>query len=309
MKTNEIQTILGAGGVIGNGLAQALNSHTNKIRLASRNPKPINSGDELIATDALKYDHLSRAVKGSSVVYLTIGLQYLSKIWRRDWPVVMENAVNACMEHQARLVFFDNVYLYGLVDGPMTEETPVNPCSHKGEVRAQIAAYLMDQAKKENIQALIARSADFYGPDATNTFVHPMVFQKLKEGKKASWLANDNVKHAMTHTPDAAKATALLGNTPLAYGQVWHLPTSAEALTGKEFIEKVAACYQAKPSYSVLSKWMMQMASWFNPLARESAEMLYQNTYEYLVSSKKFEQHFFEPTSYSEGIEITAASI
>ena len=31
----------------------------------------------------------------------------------------------------AKLIFFDNVYMYGKVNGIMTEETAFNPCSKK----------------------------------------------------------------------------------------------------------------------------------------------------------------------------------
>ena len=79
------------------------------------------------------------AVKGSQIAYLTVGLPYKTAIWQQSWPVIMSNLINACKEHSTKLVFFDNVYLYGRVDGWMTEETPINPCSKKVEVRAQIA--------------------------------------------------------------------------------------------------------------------------------------------------------------------------
>ncbi|NCS88898.1 MAG: NAD-dependent dehydratase, partial [Ignavibacteria bacterium] len=132
------------------------------------------------------------------------------------------------------------------------------------------------------------------------------VFEKLKTHKTANWLANDSVKHSFTYVPDAGNATAVLGNTPTAYNQIWHLPTDKDALTGKEFIEKVAACYNANPKYTVLKSWMMKAAGLFNPLAKESVEMLYQYEYEYLFDSTKFEKAFFQPTSYQTGIEAEA---
>ena len=55
----------------------------------------------------------------------------------------MRNVVAACQSKNARLVFFDNVYMYGRVAGAMTETTPISPCSRKGGVRARIADYLM----------------------------------------------------------------------------------------------------------------------------------------------------------------------
>jgi len=297
-----MQTILGSSGIIGTELAKNLTQYTDKIRLVSRSPKQVNPTDETMSADLINAEQVNEAVRGSEVVYLTVGLPYKLSVWEKYWPIIMTNVIDACKQHGAKLVFFDNVYMYGKVDGWMTEETPMNPRSKKGEIRARIARQLMDEVGKGNIKALIARSADFYGPHATNTFVYSMIFEKLKNGKKANWLVNDKVKHSHTYTPDAGKATALLGNTENAYNQIWHLPTDKNVLTGKQFIEKVAEAYHVKPKYAVMSKWMMKMAGLFNPLAKESIEMLYQNEYDYLFDSTKFEKAFFKATSYLTGI-------
>ena len=116
-------------------------SYTKDIRLVSRNPKQVNPTDQLFKADLLNRDQVMEAVKGSEVVYLTVGIQYSAKIWAEQWPVIMRNVVDACIAHKAKLVFFDNVYSYGKVDGIMTEETPYNPCSKKGTVRLESDKY------------------------------------------------------------------------------------------------------------------------------------------------------------------------
>jgi nucleoside-diphosphate-sugar epimerase len=134
-----MQTILGAGGVIGDELAKNLIAYTKKIRIVSRNPKAVNSTDEIFKADLSVKEQVLEAVKGSDVTYLVVGLKYDIKVWSTLWPKIMLNVIEACKQTDTKLVFFDNVYMYGKVDGIMTEETPVNPCSKKGEVRAQIA--------------------------------------------------------------------------------------------------------------------------------------------------------------------------
>ena len=57
----------------------------------------------------------------------------------------MSNSIEACKRAGAKLIFFDNVYMYGKAGGPMTEETPFNPCSKKGEIRAKIASFFDGQ--------------------------------------------------------------------------------------------------------------------------------------------------------------------
>lgn len=304
-----MQTILGAGGVIGVELARLLPEYTDRVRLVRRNPTEPGPGEESLVADLTKQKEMFEAVRGSEVVYLTAGLVYKSVVWNDQWPKIMENVIDACSESGARLVFFDNVYMYGLVDGWMTEETPHNPCSRKGEVRARISERLMDEVKKGSLQALIARSADFYGPGAVNTPFHDMVFGKLKEGKKALWLCNAELRHSMTFTPDAARAVALLGNTPEAYGEVWHLPTDKNAMTGREMIGRIADYYGTEPRFSILGKGMVTMAGLFDARVMETREMLYQYDHEYLFDSTKFQDRFFNPTAYVEGIPQTAETI
>ena len=305
-----MQTILGANGVIATELAKALPQYTSRIRLVSRNPKKVNETDELFPADLLNAGQTEKAIEGSDIIYLTAGLTYNIRIWQEQWPVVMKNVIDGCKKHNARLVFFDNVYMYGRVNGWMTEETPVNPCSKKGVVRAQIAGMILEEVKNGKLTALIARSADFYGPNTPLSFINAMVFDNFKKGKKAQWLISDRFKHSLTYTPDAGKATALLGNTPTAYNQVWHLPSDPNPLTGKEFINIAAKEWGIKPSYMVLPKWMVTIVGLFMGIIKESIEMLYQNDSDYLFDSSKFNKTFdFKYTSYFEGIKESVKSM
>jgi nucleoside-diphosphate-sugar epimerase len=305
-----MQTILGSTGVIGKELAKALPQYTNKIRLVSRNPKKVNDGDELFSANLLKAEEILKAVEGSEVVYLTAGLTYDIKVWRKDWPVIMKNVIEACKKNNSKFVFFDNVYSYGKVDGWMTEESPVKPDSEKGKVRAELNKMIMHEVKQGNLKAIIAKAADFYGPETLTSFVNIMVFENFKKGKKAQWMLDVNKKHSFTYTPDAGKGTAILGNTESAYNQIWHLPTNRNVLTGKEFIELAAKAMSVKPEYMVVKKWMLSMLGLFNKVIKENNEMLYQNDSDYLFDSTKFEKAFnHKPISYEEGIINTAKSI
>jgi nucleoside-diphosphate-sugar epimerase len=193
--------------------------------------------------------------------------------------------------------------MYGKVIGPMTEETPFNPCSRKGEVRAKIAIMILDEVKKGELTALIARAADFYGPETYNSFLNMMVFENMKKGKSAQLMISKNLKHTFTYTPDAGKATALLGNTPSAFNQTWHLPTDSNALTGQQIVEFAAKELNVKPKITVLPKLMIQLAGLFNPIIKESVEMLYQYDSEYIFDSGKFDKAFtFDKFLYADGI-------
>ena len=302
-----MQTILGAGGAIGTELAKALIDYTKDIRLVSRNPKKVNDSDQLYPANILNFDELDKAIEGSEIVYLTIGFEYKLSVWKENWPKLMKNVIKLCQKHDCKLVFFDNIYMYdkNYLDG-MTEETPINPSSEKGKIRTQVAQMLLDEVSKGKLTALIARSADFYGPSIKNTsMMTETVFNPFSKGKTANWIGDVNMLHTFTFTPDAGKATALLGNTEDAYQQVWHLPTAAHPLTGKQWIENIAKEMGVKPKYQTATKFLVKILGWFMPIMKEVHEMYYQFDRNYVFNSDKFENRFnFKPTPYLEGIKI-----
>lgn len=302
-----MQTILGANGIIGQELSRHLPRYTSFIRQVSRNPQKVNPSDELVKADLLNYDETEKAVAGSKVVYLMAGLKYDVKVWQQQWPVVMRNTIDACKKHQAKLVFFDNVYAYGLVKGTMTEETPYNPISKKGEVRAKIATMLMDEVKSGNLNAMIIRAADFYGPDAKLSLIYSAVTERLKAGKKAQWIGDPKKIHTFTYTPDAGRTVAQLGNADEAYNQVWHALTSAEKITGEEFVRKsYQVMNQPDKGIQAMGKTGVRLVGLFVPVLREFVEMMYQFEEEYIFDSTKASAFLNEQaTAYAAGIPET----
>lgn len=301
-------TILGAGGSVGKELARILTAKGAPFRLVGRHPQPV-AGAELVPADLTDRDQTVRAVAGSKVVHLLAGLKYDLAIWQDSWPRIMANAIEACKRAGARLVFFDNVYMYGKVTGPMTETTPYAPCSRKGEVRAKIARMLVEEADAGNLTAMIARSADFYGPGKVNGAPNMLVLEALAKGRKPSWLVNASVPHSLTFTPDAARGVAMLAERETAWNQVWHLPTAPTPPTGEQFVAMAAREFGAAPGLRVLGRPMLRVAGWFNADVRESYEMLYQNDSPYLFDSSKFARAFdFAGTPYEDGIRLAADS-
>ena len=296
--------ILGAGGTISKVLTEELLADNQKIKLASRTIKTI-QGLESVKTDLLNFNEVNHVIEEFSTVYLVAGLKYDIKVWKEEWPKIMRNTVEVCSAKNSRLIFFDNVYAYGKVDGKMTESTSLNPASKKGEVRAELIEYLTSQIKNKNVTALIARAADFYGPYTENaSAISIAVLDKLMKGKKAQWFCNAKVKHSFTNTGDCGKALYLLSKSESNYNQTWHMPTANPPLTGEEIIKIAAQKLNKKANYTVLKKWMFSVLGTFNTLLKELNEMMYQYEYDYIFDSSKFNNHFnLTPIPYDKGIE------
>ncbi|HEY6957141.1 MAG TPA: NAD-dependent epimerase/dehydratase family protein [Flavisolibacter sp.] len=301
-----MQTIIGSGGTIGIPLAKELRKYTTDIRLVSRNPKKINEQDELFPLDVRNFSEVSKAVEGSEVVYVTIGFDYKLSVWQNTWPPFLESVIRACKDHGSKLVFFDNVYMYAKSAIPhMTEESPLDPPSKKGMVRKQLNEMIMKEVQSGALTAMIARAADFYGPDTDKSVLAETSAKNLLKGKKAQAFGNIDKIHTYTFTPDAGKATALLGNTPDCYNQVWHLPTTKERLSTRQWIELIAEDIKVEPRIQLIPIWLLKVIGLFNTTIREFPEMLYQNQMDYVFDSSKFESRFgIKATSPREGVKM-----
>ena len=156
---------------------------------------------------------------------------------------------------------------------------------------------------------MIARAPDFYGPATPTGVLNVLVFDAWAKNQKASWLVNDQVPHSLIYTPDAARAVLTLAESDTAWNQTWHLPTTPNPPTGREFITTAAQAMNREPKYRVLSPLMIRLFGWFKPVVGELHEMLYQNDSPYLFDSSKYARAFgFSGTPYAEGIRATAIS-
>lgn len=311
MHTNR-HLILGAG-TIGTETARALRALGEDVTLASRSGVPhSNGGVAHLRVDALDGPALRAATAGATHLYLTLGLSYRARIWERDWPRIMQNAIDAALAQDAGLVWFDNVYAYGPLPlaVPMTEEHPIAPPSRKGRVRAQLLAMIQDAAERRRLRWLVARSADFYGPGVRLSILFPAAIQRQLHGRAAWWLGNPDLRHSFTYTPDAGRALAQLALDPGAWMQSWHLPTAEPAPTPRELLRESARLLGAPEGVRALPRTAVALASPLVPLLREVAEMLYQNRQDYVFSSAKFASRYpdFRVTPYAAGIRAMVRS-
>lgn len=305
------QTILGSGGAIGVPLAKELKKYTNDIQLVSRNPKQVNKSDKLFPADLNKKEMVEKAIEGSNIVYVTVGFKYSAKVWKQTWPAFIRNVIDACKRNNSKLVFFDNMYMYDKSAIPfMTEESPINPPSRKGAVRARLHEMIMDEVDKGKLTALIARAADFYGSDKNNSILTIMVADRLKKGKKAQIFGNADKIHTFTYTRDAAEAMAILGNTTDAWNEVWHVPTTKEKLTTYEWMKLISQELNTDLKIQKVPAWLMKALGLFVPIMREFPEMLYQYEQDYVFDSSKFENKFgIKATPAREGIKKLISSV
>jgi nucleoside-diphosphate-sugar epimerase len=300
--TAPAHVVLGGNGIIGRQTIRTLLA--NGLTPASVGRRAATSdGAVSVIADLLNPADVARALRGAQVAYLVAGLPYSSRVWAEQWPVIVGNTIDAALDQGTHLVYLDNVYAYGRVDGPMTENTPINPSSRKGRVRAG-ALDRLDEAAARGLAVTIGRSADFYGPGASTSVFNTFALNKIAAGKTGTWLLDADQPHSLTYTPDIGRALVVLGTAEMARGRTWHLPTAA-ALTGRQFVQLAAG--RGAPT-AVMGSATLRVGALVNTAARETLEMRYQYTAPYVLDSTAFENTFgYTPTPAAEGIAAVLA--
>ncbi|MEX8193710.1 NAD-dependent epimerase/dehydratase family protein [Comamonas guangdongensis] len=301
-----MQTILGANGQIAIELARELKrNYGSDLKLVSRQPRKVHDTDRLQAADLLDAEQTARAVQGSSVVYFTAGLPPDTQLWEQQFPTMLRNALAASRAAGSPFVYFDNTYMYPQNAQLQTEQTAFAPVGRKGRVRAAMAEMVLQEMARGEIPVLIGRAPEFYGPEKTQSITNTLLIDSLKAGKKPRVPVRDDTLRTLIWTPDASRALAALGNTPDAFGQTWHLPCWDERLSYRQLATMACEVFERKPSYQVLSKWMLQVIGLFSKPVGELRELLPRYEQDNLFDSGKFKRRFpeFEITSYRQGLE------
>jgi len=194
--------------------------------LRSGTPGGIPAGAEAALGDALDRSFCKHTVANADVVYNCMNPAYSSSAWADLLPKWQQNLIAAVGSAGARLVVLDNLYAIGTGDGnPINEETPPNPRSRKGEIRARLADTLFAAHKRGDVKAVSGRASDFYGPRGFGTHFGERFWRPALKGKPAEFLPNPDTPHTYHFIPDVAEGLRILGTaSEHALGSMWMLP-------------------------------------------------------------------------------------
>jgi nucleoside-diphosphate-sugar epimerase len=304
---DQLHVVLGATGGAGGALVRELAGRDHRVRAVSRKPAlDLPEGVDPLAADAADPAQARTACQGAAVVYHCVQPPY--ERWAAEFPTLTQSIADAAAGAGARLVYADNLYAYGPVDGPLTEDLPVLATTRKGRVRTLMAERLLAAHRSGTLQVAIGRSSDYYGPGGANSVVGDILFGAAAKGERARWLGRLDVPHSLNYLPDVAGALITLGARPEALGGVWHLP-AAEPLTGRAFVALIAAAVGRPVRVTATSRLALRVAGVFDPRARESAEMLYQWERPFVLDASKFQRAFgpLEPTPHQQAVATTVA--
>jgi nucleoside-diphosphate-sugar epimerase len=282
--------VLGAGGGTGTAVVNELAERGLPVRRVTRVPDAAGGTMvETVAADLTDVEQTLRAIEGAAVVYHAANPPYHR--WLKLFPLLNRSILAATSRVGARLVYADNLYMYGPDASLMTEETPARAKDSKGALRAQLANELLEANRAGDCEVAIGRSSDYFGPAGTSSAIGERVFSAALAGKAVPWLGEPDVPHSVAYLPDIARALVTLGCSEQAAGKVWHLPSSG-APTGREYVAAIGAALGQELKIRPTPRWMVRMAGLVSPQIREVAGVMYQWEAPFVSSDARFQASF-----------------
>jgi nucleoside-diphosphate-sugar epimerase len=303
-ESSDLHVVLGATGGVGQAITRILAAQGAQVRAVNRRGGALEGASvEVMAADLTSRESTMAACQGASVVYHCAGVPYDQ--WTTRLPAMLENILAAASATNATLVYTDNCYMYAPTSRPLTEETPQEPVTRKGQLRKQLAETVLAAHAQGQIRAAIGRAPDFYGPGVRSSVVGDQFFTALLAGRRVPWLGRLDVPHALAYGEDFARGLITLGAHEQTWGQVWHIP-AAPALTGREYIALAGEVAGVLARPLAAPGWLLHMLGLRNPVIRESVELLYEFTQPYLFDASKYTRAFgATPTPHRAAMQAT----
>jgi nucleoside-diphosphate-sugar epimerase len=290
LSDNDLHVVFGASGGIGSAVVHELVTLGKHVRGVTRTGGPgAPPGVEMVAADASDPGAATDACRGASVVYNCANPPYTR--WPEEFPAIMRGIIEGASAAGARLVFADNLYMYGPAGVPLTEDLPLAATGRKGRTRILMTEMLLEAHNAGKVRVAIGRSSDYFGPRVTSSALGDRVFPAALAGKAAQVLGNPDAPHTYSYTPDCARALITLGERDEALGEIWHLP-SPETKTTREVLEIIFQLAGKPTKVQPAPKLVLMALGLFDPLIRELKETSYQFEKPFVVDHSRFERQF-----------------
>lgn len=284
--------VLGTG-PLGRSVIHELVVQGKKVRAVNRSGKmkDMPAGLEVVAGNVYDSRQVRELTREAVVVYQCAQPEYTE--WPKKFPPLIAAVLEGLAGANVKLVFGDNLYLYGDTDGqPLHEGLPASAHTRKGRVRAEVAEAVLAAHRAGNVRVAIGRASDFFGPYVLDSLFGSRAFYPALQGKAAQMTGHLDVPHTATYIEDFGKALVLLGEREEALGQAWHVPNDQPTLTQRQFMNLVFQELGQPLKISAMGKTMLSLAGLFVPVAREVVEMMYEFEKPFVVDSTKFERAF-----------------
>jgi nucleoside-diphosphate-sugar epimerase len=294
--------IVGAGPV-GTAVAQELLDRGEHVTVATRRGAAV-AGATAVAADAADAALLADLAAGATAIYNCVNPRYHR--WAEDWPPVANALLAAAESSGAILATTANLYVYGPVDGPMTEDLPMAATGTKGRVRAKMWSDALALHESGRIRAFEVRGSDYLGG---NSLLSLLVSPALRKNRTAYIPADLDVPHTWTSVRDVAALLVTGVFDERAWGRPWHVPSAAPCSI-RELVELAAAQLGVRARLRSVSYPILWTAGLFNPAARELRETQHQFRRPFVLDSSRAQEAFgLKPAPLEDSVALDLAAV
>ncbi len=259
---------------------------------------PKDSNISLVSADAADANQMADLARGSQAIFNCVNPAY-SK-WVTDWPPIASSLLNAAKHSDAVLATCSNLYGYGPVASPITDNLPLSTSGTKGRVRAQMWSDALAAFERGEARIVEVRGSDYLGAGA-NAHLGERVTSKLRSGKTVTVVGSPDQPHSWTFTSDMAATLIAAADTPAAWGHAWHTPVNAPRTQREVISDMAAALGVPTPKVKSLSRPMLSVAGLFVPMIRELKETYYQFDEPFVLDDSHTREVLgLEPTGWSD---------
>lgn len=295
--------ILGTG-PLGLATASALVGLGRKVVLVNRSGKveAPPEGASVAAGDIFDAGRMKTIIAGAQAIYQCAQPSY--NRWPEKFPRLQDAVIELAASSGAKLVAAENLYLYGDPRGKaLTEKSPYEPCSRKGSTRRDMTETLFAAHRAGKIRAASVRASDFFGPwDSVSA---GLVYFPALRGKSVNFIGRRDMPHTFTYVRDFGTALAVCGTRDEALGRAWHAPSNPP-LTQAEYLGLIEAAV-GKPVKAMNAGFLMlSLIGLFDPMVKETVEMLYEFARPFVMDSSDFTRTFgIAPTPMARAVRET----
>lgn len=277
-------------GPLGYAVAEELLARGQSVKLVNRSGVgDIPQGATLSRADATNSERTREVCKNVKTVFHCAMPPYTQ--WPDLFPAITLGIMKGAISAQANLVYGDNLYMYGQVDGPIKEDLPYNAKGPKGKTRGEMANKLIKAHNEGKVKVAIGRASDFFGPRALYSILGERVFVPAIKGDTINLPGRIDQPHTFTYIKDFARGLVTLSENESAFGEIWHIP-SAETITTQRFLRRVFSETETLPPVKTAPKFIINFMALYNPVIKELKEVLLNYQLPYVVDHSKFESTF-----------------
>jgi len=266
-------TILGSNGHLGHAAMVGFRDAGWAVTgLGRSNRKPV-AGTDFLAGDADHLDVVKAAIEEADVVVYGLHLPYDK--WGDGRAEQQFQVVLDAMKGSGKtLMFPGTVYNYRATDRVLSPDLRQSGEKKRGEIRIRLEKMLRRAAEAGDVQAIIIRAGDFFGPGNRDEWFGQAML--MDEGKgRVYHMADLKLRHSWAYLPDLGRAFAKVAEQRKSLSAFENFHFSGYWVSHGQIVAAMQAGLGRQMRVAPLPWWMLRVMGLANPMMRDICEMRY----------------------------------